>query len=540
MYIRIRYRDKDIDKVVEPSLYYSVILPELKRLGYRQENGLWVGDRVSKTLLKYFPMKGVGFYYKSYYVFFGDEPKHLSYVTKKYRKAECYEYCEKFCEDRCEYDCEACEEACTDKCESENWNPVIQEEVEVKLYWADEESGAWKIPRGLAPRVGAKESFMWSKIEPTSYENGEVKLREYQVEVGRAVFESLYKYGGAIVQIATGGGKSFMAGWLARELNRAGYKVMVISLSVDLVNQLREFSKMWGANVYGITVQSLWRKLNIEEEVEDDELNEVLKAYDSGDLDLDINIFDRKTAVIIDEVHHVPARTVKEVVKRIGDGWALRIGLSATPWRNDGRDLEIYGWVGPVVEPRISSSYLIERGYAVPVDIHVVEPPTCDTDGTYASVRRSLAKCEERNEYIVELLKDMPKPTLVLTSLVEHAKLLYKLIDGRKALATGAVSGDERQRIFKNIKDGNIDILVATNIANEGLDLPPLRSMINTLGGKSKTLTLQRVGRLVRPWKDKDRAIVYDLCDDAKFFKNHCSERIKLYKTEPKWRIKYT
>ncbi len=58
-----------------------------------------------------------------------------------------------------------------------------------------------------------------------------------------------------------------------------------------------------------------------------------------------------------------------------------------------------------------------------------------------------------------------------------------------------------------------------------------------TLGGKSKTRTLQRIGRLVRPYPGKTMAIAYDIWDSTEFFENQGAVRKELYETEPYWKV---
>ena len=110
----------------------------------------------------------------------------------------------------------------------------------------------------------------------------------------------------------------------------------------------------------------------------------------------------------------------------------------------------------------------------------------------------------------------------------------------RVDIVTGIVKGSEREEIFNALRNGQVDVLVATTLADEGLDLPPLRSLILMLGGKSKTRTLQRIGRLVRPHPGKTEAVAYDIWDSASFFNEQGEERKRLYETEPNWKIKIT
>ena len=571
----------------------QLLIAELKALGFRFDPTAkaWEPPRVLKAkpslrLLKYFPRAAElprGYYQGNYYVYAGEEPKDLAYKLKMWRRATCEEYCEERCgedseEETCDSYCEKwcskndgddacveycaercrdegwleerrsrCVEQCTERCEEEGWRPVVQDEVVVKLYWPAG-SGLWKVPRGLAAKLGARERFL---ERPIAHEPDDA-LRPYQREVAKSVFEAFERYGGAVAQMATGAGKSYMAGYIARELARNGYKVLVTALSKDLVVQLQDFARRWGAEVHAATVQWLWRRVasgDREPAAElDEEEREVVKAYSDewAEEGVEKLLDARDVAIVIDETHHVPARTVREVVKAVGGGWALRLGLSATPWRADGRDMEIEAWVGPIVEPRISSSYLIEHGYAVPITIYMHRPKAkCKTpDGSYAEVRKVLLlDCEERNREIIRILMDAEKPAMVVTSLVKHAELLYKMAKEaglRAELATGAVKAEERKRIFDAVRARQVDVLVATTIANEGLDLPSLRTLVNARGGASPPMAIQVAGRLVRKDEGKDHATLIDFCDDAPFFREQCEKRAKIYATEPRWNLVWT
>ena len=63
------------------------------------------------------------------------------------------------------------------------------------------------------------------------------------------------------------------------------------------------------------------------------------------------------------------------------------------------------------------------------------------------------------------------------------------------------------------------------------------RSLIVALGGKGKTRTLQRIGRLVIPYPGKDVAIAFDTWDSAEFLHMQGETRKKLYENEPYWRM---
>jgi superfamily II DNA or RNA helicase len=133
------------------------------------------------------------------------------------------------------------------------------------------------------------------------------------------------------------------------------------------------------------------------------------------------------------------------------------------------------------------------------------------------------------------------KPFLVITQLVEHAKLVGKMMKSaglNVEVVTGAVKGETRQEIYAKLRRGVIDGIVATQLADEGLDIKELRTGIFLLSGKSRTRIRQRVGRFVRPAEGKSIAVVYDIYDkDVPFFNDHFKQRLEIYKTEPEWRI---
>ncbi len=565
--------------VTIPATSYGILTNILRRLGYRPDPGqeveVWVNnlfpyrDENAENILRQLgiklPMVDYRFMYRNpNYVFIRKElfhPEDFEYIVVRYKRVSCEEYCE----DAVNYD------RCLTRCSSRRIPPVKKVDEVIQLY--KDYGKDIQVPRGLLGKLftrypnaaGLEFANVSTPVDNNEYQG----LREYQVRVAKSTLEALRRFGGAINQVATGGGKSYVAGWYTKQLSKQGYNVVVTSLSIDLTMQLQDFAKRWGADVTAVTIQTLWRRIinakngngNGNGEEMDEEEKEVLQYMDEQELSRDEEdrlrkIMDSKNlVVIIDEIHHMPAKTVKAIATF--NPYALRIGLSATPWRNDMRDLEIEAWTGPIVEPKISSSYLIEHGYAVPVDIELVQVQTRElcreikrlelseerSGQHYMRIRKAVAECEERNKAIAKLVTQVPKPVLVLTSLVKHANTLGELVrkvydPGKIAVVTGIVKGEVRKKIFDDVRSGKIDILVATTLADEGLDLPPLRSLVLTLGGKSRTRTLQRIGRLVRPFQGKERAVAYDLVDQVIYFYEQAQIRKELYETEPMWRIR--
>ncbi len=453
--------------------------------------------------------------------------------------------------------------------------------VTIRL-WIDVENGVL-VPRGLA-----REALKELKIQPFApWLDPNMPLsqgyRDYQIEVIRSALNDLRLTGTATVMMATGGGKSYMVAGLVKDLinnyPKKVRKVYYLATSIDLVLQFKQFAEKWRLNVgvvtgdkkeydkpvVAATIQTLYRALEEEKNGNDngngngdEEEEKVIEQYlDEVELTQNEKIAlakDYLTAdlVIIDEAHHVPARTVKRVT--LANKHALRLALSATPWRSDGRDLEIYAAVGSITQRRVTSSELIDRGYLVPAHIimwkrliycpEIMRAMRSGYEGAqlYMVAKRCVFGNEERKRDIADVVEYLVKaglrPVLVLTKEVKPAKELHKELTSRglKAeLVIGAVKGSKRREIFDKVE--SLDALIADTVADEGLDLPQLRALVLTGGGASKTRTLQRVGRAVRPWKNKKIAVVVDLVDITKYFSQHGYEREKLYRREPRWRI---
>lgn len=112
----------------------------------------------------------------------------------------------------------------------------------------------------------------------------------------------------------------------------------------------------------------------------------------------------------------------------------------------------------------------------------------------------------------------------------------------------------DRQWQTKTVYDISVDgchnfiagngVLAHNTIFDEGVDVKPLDTLLLAGSGKSATRALQRIGRILRPFPDvknnkKELPIAVDFMDNAKHVKSHSEERLRIYKTEPKFIIKH-
>ena len=58
-------------------------------------------------------------------------------------------------------------------------------------------------------------------------------------------------------------------------------------------------------------------------------------------------------------------------------------------------------------------------------------------------------------------------------------------------------------------------------------------------GGKSSIKAVQRIGRAIRPYKNKEMAAVIEFNDNAKYLRNHSKIRRKIYDLEDGFVVKW-
>lgn len=101
---------------------------------------------------------------------------------------------------------------------------------------------------------------------------------------------------------------------------------------------------------------------------------------------------------------------------------------------------------------------------------------------------------------------------LVLVNQVEHAKWMSETIPGAMACYS-KMGAKKRREALAAFKEGRVKCLVATSLADEGLDLPNANVLILVNGGRSNAKTEQRTGRVLRTFAGKDHGLIYDFHD---------------------------
>jgi superfamily II DNA or RNA helicase len=154
----------------------------------------------------------------------------------------------------------------------------------------------------------------------------------------------------------------------------------------------------------------------------------------------------------------------------------------------------------------------------------------------YARMLNAVADDQARNRAVVAAVEAEARAghtCLVLSGRVKHCEALAGAVrsTGLTAAAlTGAVAREQRKALLDDAREGRLQVLVATSLADEGLDLPRLSRVFLAFPGRSRGRTIQRLGRLMRPHPSKHSAVLFDFVDrQVPILRRHHVERRKLY-----------
>lgn len=330
-----------------------------------------------------------------------------------------------------------------------------------------------------------------------------IQLRRYQhglVDGIRAAFMASIKR--VLAVSPTGSGKTIIFCYLAMATRAKGKRVYILVHRDELVEQvsetLRKFDVQHGVIASGrhptpspVQVCSVFTLVNR------------LDDWPVPDM------------VIVDEAHHASKGSTWT---RIFERWAAAyvLGVTATPMRLDGKPLSGH-FDHMVMGP--TPGELMESGDLCPYVMYA--PPM------------AIGKLKKRmGDYAsADLSREMDKPQLVGNA-VEHYKALAA---GKRAIVfcvslehalntavafheagftaariDGGLDRGARRALVERFTRGEIKVLTSCELVSEGFDLPAIEVCILMRPTASLALYLQQVGRALRPFPGKDKAIILD------------------------------
>ena len=228
--------------------------------------------------------------------------------------------------------------------------------------------------------------------------------------------------------------------------------------------------------------------------------------------------------IIIDECHHAASKTYQKILGYFNPKFIL--GLSATPERSDGEDmLKLFQNIAHKMDLKTA----VEKGILAPIRCIRIK-----TDIDLSNVRINGIKYNsqdlesklfvpERNELIVNTYLNYVnnKKTVIFCASVKHAEEISNLLKQHGVRAESVSGSDKliyRNKILDEYENGDINVLCACDLLNEGWDSPKTEVLFMARPTMSKTIYMQQLGRGTRKSENKSDLIVFDFVDNANMF----------------------
>jgi superfamily II DNA or RNA helicase len=279
-----------------------------------------------------------------------------------------------------------------------------------------------------------------------------------------------------------------------------------------------------------------------------DEVVEVRCPHESVD-------FSKKDILIVDEAKHSPAAGWRRIIESC-DG--ERYGFDATPWSdNEDRNIvikelfnqRVYEIKRSDIGDSLADAYL---QLSDATDLNLKQKIDDNIDRLFNARRRymrisddelkrmcaweslvDIGICEnrERNDYAINYAVEYgDMQTLILIPRITLGEDYEKRIPG-SLLVHSKIGKKQRKAAMEEFKAGNLRTMIATSLADEGLDLPNVELLIMVSGGRSSQKTIQRASRALRKTDSKNCATIVDFSD--KFHPigaYHAKKRMECYR----------
>jgi superfamily II DNA or RNA helicase len=381
-----------------------------------------------------------------------------------------------------------------------------------------------ELARNKAPRYQRRE--MICALEMTPYLHQQEALAAWKAAKGRGV-----------IVLPTGAGKTLVGllalGWAQRD-------ALIMVPTLDLMQQ-------WYA---------LLRAAFPDQEIgligggyhEPQPLT--IATYDSAARHIE-RLGDRFGLLIFDETHHLPSEFYRSIAE-----FSLapyRLGLTATPERSDGRDVDLLELVGPIVYHRrpeqLAGDVLADfQIRVIHVDLSPVEREAyrqaLEERNTFLQANRlSLSTLEGWNRFVMLSARSIEgrramrahrdarriahatpaKLRALGLILANHPRARTVIFTEDNATAyevsqrflipclTHQTAIKERQDILDRFKAGTYAAITTSNVLNEGVDVPDASIGVILSGSASAREFVQRLGRILRRGEGNKQAVLYEV-----------------------------
>ena len=248
--------------------------------------------------------------------------------------------------------------------------------------------------------------------------------------------------------------------------------------------------------------------------------------------------------VLVSNCHHSSSDSWYSVFSELPNA-SIRLGLTGTIDKSKPvEEMKLYACTGEVLN-RVSNDYLIQNGFSAKprcILFKVTSPELGEMDYQEA-YQFGIVENHERNQLIYDICEketNSNNKVLILVEHLEHGEiiedqlsLLNKAFGKVIHFTNGQLSSEMREELLDKMRNGQLDVLISSNILDEGIDISGINAIIYARGMKSMRKILQGIGRGLRVKKDNSMLRFYDFIDDTHMtLLSHSMDRYKTLKGE--------
>ncbi|MBT2728567.1 DEAD/DEAH box helicase family protein [Bacillus sp. ISL-75] len=358
---------------------------------------------------------------------------------------------------------------------------------------------------------------------PVTY--GEMQPRFAQIEALEELNKTLdEEYNKALVVMATGLGKTYLAGFFAQNFN----KILFIAHREEILYQARDsFKKIMPESKFGI----------YNGKSKESDADAIFASIFTLSLKRHLEIFqpDEFDLIIIDEFHHAAADSYQRVLDYFQPRFLL--GITATPDRNDNKD--VYAICDGNVAFRLDFLDAINRKWLAPFQYFGVYDDTDYSQITWLGNRydeEELLQAQLREELALKVLRAWENKkqtrTLGFCSSIRQADFLSHYFNhhGYRTVSLHSQQiGVSRTKAISQLTKGEIDIIFTVDLFNEGVDIPAVDTLLFVRPTESLTVFTQQIGRGLRLHPGKETCVIIDLIGNYR----NADIKLSLFDTQP-------
>ena len=225
--------------------------------------------------------------------------------------------------------------------------------------------------------------------------------------------------------------------------------------------------------------------------------------------------------VIVDEFHHAEAPTYRALLDHVTP--RVLLGLTATPERADG--LDVTHWFGGHIAVELRLWDALEQGLLCPFQYFGVADGTdlrslrWSRGGYEVAQLNSLYMADDiRLSKVIRAVWDVVENPVTMRALgfcvsIEHAEYMASRFSasGIPSLHVSArSSAAERSDALQRLRVGEVNVLFAVDLFNEGLDIPDIDTVLLLRPTESPVVFMQQIGRGLRQTEGKDGLTILD------------------------------